>query len=88
MKVRQRRRHRIRSRTSRKLKLTLVALGAAGLLIGVGLVIYGLVSSNLRMEGIGLTYVLLSLGFLAARQAMVAAADVRHRQDSDHHADD
>lgn len=76
-----RRCRRVRSRTSRKLKLFLLALGLAGLAVGGGLVGAYLFNDKTRMGILGGIYVFGSLALLFGLQAIKALeADDSHRR--------
>ncbi|MCE9615133.1 MAG: hypothetical protein K8T26_12715 [Lentisphaerae bacterium] len=80
---RRRRRHRIRSRTTRKISSTTLAAGGVGLFIGLGTVVYAWVCGERHWLYIGLVYICASLCVLAARQALVAASEARRRRESE-----
>ena len=53
------------------------AAGGVGLLIGVGSIVWGWWEGNSNLRLVGVLYVCVALGVLAARQAMAVAADAR-----------
>lgn len=84
MKDTRRRRHssRVRTRSTRRLKLVMLAVGSVGLLIGVGFLITAKVRDLPRLQHWGAVYVCASAGMLAVRKAMMVASQGRsHRSE-------
>ena len=80
---RYRRRHRVRFRNARKLKLFLLALGLAGICLGILLIAYCLSGGDARLGLLGVVYLLGAVSILAARQGMIAwDADRKSRRAS------
>jgi len=69
---RQRRRRRVRFRSSRKFRLYLLALGVAGLAVGIGLVGAYLINHKTTMALLGGAYIFGSLSLLFGHQAIKA----------------
>ena len=69
-----RRTGRVRTRSTRRLKLVMLAVGSVGLLIGIGFLITSKLRALPGLQHWGAVYVLASLGVLAASKAMMASS--------------
>lgn len=77
---RPRRLERVRTRSHRKLKLVLVALGVVSLLIGAGAMVVAMARDNPSLYPVGAVYILLGVGLLAIRQALEVMRDAGRRR--------
>lgn len=75
--VMRRRKRRIRS--SRKIRFFLMSIGLFGLLLGAGLVLYGVVGPNRQLRLLGIVYIACAIAMLLVRTAMEQYDRVRRR---------
>ncbi len=70
---------RVRTRSHRKAKLILLALGTTGAVLGLSFLGFAFWSDNSKLLPWGLVYVLGATGLLAGRQALVALGEAQRQ---------